>query len=107
MNKTMYLGAVALSLLTGPLAFADEAAGGATVWDGFSGFLAPDWDRDLSVTLGTKVWLNEWSRERRFIVSDAFTPEFELIIASDSAPDAQESDIEPVPIPQLWCDTSG
>jgi hypothetical protein len=28
MNKTMYLGAVALSVLTGPPALADEAAGG-------------------------------------------------------------------------------
>ena len=67
MNKLINLGAIALSLLTGPLAFADEAAGGATVRDGFSGFLTPDWDRDLSVTLGTKVWLNEWSRDRTFI----------------------------------------
>jgi len=101
MNKTMYLDAVALSVLTGPLAFADEAAGGATVSDGFSGFLTPDWDRDLSVTLGTKVWLNEWSRERQFISNQAVTSNFDFVFASDSAPDAQESDIEPVPIPQL------
>ncbi len=71
------------------------------MWDGFSGFLTPDWDRDLSVTLGTKVWLNEWSRERRFISNQAITPDFNFVVASDTAPDAQESDIEPVPIPQL------
>ncbi len=29
MNKKMYLGTIALSLLTGPLAIADEAVGGA------------------------------------------------------------------------------
>ncbi|MDQ3776233.1 MAG: hypothetical protein M3461_18690 [Pseudomonadota bacterium] len=41
------------------------------------------------------------AREEVHSFSDAFTPQFELIIASDSAPDAQESDREPVPIPQL------
>ena len=100
MNKTMYLGAVALSVLAGPPAFADEAAGGASVSDGFSGFLTPDWDRDLSVTLGTKVWLNEWSRERQFLSADGFNRRL-VGRSPDTAPDAQESDIEPVPIPQL------
>ncbi|MGH9198625.1 MAG: hypothetical protein ACRD1T_23190 [Acidimicrobiia bacterium] len=76
MNKKMYLGSIALSLLTGPLAIADEAVGGPTVWDGFSGFLTPDWDRDFSVTLGTKVWVHEWSRERTFILNRALTPNF-------------------------------
>ncbi len=85
--------------------------------DGFSGFLSPDWERDFSVTLGTKVWLNEWSRERQFISTQGtiFTGsicppinflllpcnEPRLVIARDTSPDAQESDIEPVPIPQL------
>jgi len=103
MNKKMYLGAVALSLLTAPVALADER--GATVWDGFSGLLTPDWDRDFSVTLGTKVWLNEWSRERALSFTDGPTIEVEgqtgFLFASDTAPDAEESDIEPVPIPQL------
>ena len=102
MNKLINVGAVALSLLTGPVAFADEAAGRkATVWDGFSGFLTPDWDRDLSVTLGTKVWLNEWSRERAFIATGVVTSNFDFIVFQTFAPQAQQSDIEPVPIPQL------
>jgi hypothetical protein len=57
------------------------------------------------VTLGTKVWLNEWSRERAFNFSQGPTitinNETGFLIASDTAPDAEESDIEPVPIPQL------
>lgn len=102
MNKLITVGAVALSLLTGPLAFADEAPEGAAVWDGFSGFLTPDWDRDLSVTLGTKVWLNEWSRERAFSTNQAvINSSVGSVFVSDTAPDAQESDIQPVPIPQL------
>lgn len=118
MNKKLTISTVAVLLLTAHAALAEEPVG-PTIWDGFSGFLAPDWDKDLSVTLGTKVWLNEWSRERTLAFSEG--PKFKIVgsdriiqliqcerdekcpflSASDTAPDAEESDIEPVPIPQL------
>lgn len=33
----------------------------------------PDWERDLSVSIGTKVWLNEWTRDSFF--SNTFVSE--------------------------------
>lgn len=104
MKKNLTISTVAVSLLTAHAALAEEPVG-PTVWDGFSGFMSPDWDRDLSVTLGTKVWLNEWSRERalNFNAGPEVTINGEtgIIVGTDTAPDAEESDIEPVPIPQL------
>ncbi len=107
MNKRLCLSTAALTLLGPFAAFADEPTG-PTVWDGFSGWLSPDWSRDFSVTLGVKVWVNEWSRDS-FIsqgllgafVDDAGDVIIVPVSVVDSAPDSQESDIEPVPIPQL------
>lgn len=84
----------------GPSGVRRRDHGGAIVWDGFSRFLTPDWDRDLSVTLRTKVWLNEWSRERKFIFNQASNSSVGSVLAFDTTPDAQEFDIEPVPVPQ-------
>jgi hypothetical protein len=102
-NKRLCLSTAALTLLSPLAAFADEPTG-PTVWDGFSGWLSPDWSRDFSATLGVKVWVNEWSR-------DSFISEGALGVAgdgvavpvsvTDTAPDTQESAIEAVPIPQL------
>ncbi|MGH8615875.1 MAG: hypothetical protein ACREYF_28655 [Gammaproteobacteria bacterium] len=107
--KTVRIGIVLLGLFLNGGASAEEQRGN-TVWDGFSGFLQPDWERDFSVTLGTKVWLNEWTRNSFF---------FEIGLAGDvldevgfpgglittsairNAPVTQTSDIEPTPIPQL------
>ncbi|MGH7946274.1 MAG: hypothetical protein ACREF9_14870 [Opitutaceae bacterium] len=109
MKKNLTISTVAVSLLTAHAALAEEPVG-PTIWDGFSGFMSPDWDRDLSVTLGTKVWLNEWSRERALNFSQGITitvnentadEKTGFLFASDTAPDASESDIEAVPIPQL------
>jgi len=106
-NKKLRLSTAALTLLSPFAAFADDPTG-PTVWDGFSGWLSPDWSRDFSATLGVKVWLNEWSRDS-FIkegalgqdVTDAGDVITVGVIIDDTAPDSQESDIEPVPIPQL------
>lgn len=73
---------------------------GATIWDGFSGFLSPDWQRDLSATLGVKVWVHDWTRVRQFTGSGGFTAAISTL-SNDSAPGSLESDIQPVPIPQL------
>ena len=89
--------------LLSPFATFAEDPTGPTVWDGFSDFLSPDWSRDFSATVGVKIWINDWQRD-----SFLFTPTPEvpveggtIVSASDTAPDNQESDIEPVPIPQL------
>ena len=106
MNKRLCLSTAALTLLSPFVAFADDPTG-PTVWDGFSGWLSPDWSRDFSATLGVKVWINEWSRDsfvgqfaERTVPSDTGVTIFDVIV-DDTAPDTQESDIEPVPIPQL------
>jgi len=97
------LSTAALTLLSPFAAFADEPTG-PTVWDGFSGWLSPDWSRDFSATLGVKVWVNEWSRDS-FITQGALGSlggdEIVPVSVTDTAPDSEESDIEPVPIPQL------
>ena len=103
MKKKLCLSTAALTLLSPFAAFADDPTG-PTVWDGFSGFLSPDWSRDFSATLGVKVWVNEWSRDS--FLSEPVLGSDEagnpiLVRVSDTAPDSQESDIEPVPIPQL------
>ncbi len=107
MNKRFCLSTAALTLLSPFAAFADEPTG-PTVWDGFSGWLSPDWSRDFSATLGVKVWVNEWSRDsfisqgaERVVVDPDGNPILFDTTVRDSAPDTQESDIEPVPIPQL------
>jgi len=105
-NKRLCLSTAVLTLLGPVAAFADEPTG-PTVWDGFSGWLSPDWSRDFSATLGVKVWVNEWSRDsfisqsaERTFDRDGNTFVFDTLV-TDTAPDSQESDIEPVPIPQL------
>lgn len=83
-----------------------------TVWDGFSGFLQPDWERDFSLTLGVKVWVNEWTRDsfpgrglRAPDLSPLGVPNTEDIIEagfSSQRPLTQTSeDVKPTPIPQL------
>lgn len=102
-NKKLCLSTAALTLLSPFATFADDPTG-PTVWDGFSGFLSPEWDRDFSATLGVKVWLNEWSRDSfisEFALGDAGVGTPVVVLVDDTAPDSQESDIEPVPIPQL------
>ncbi|MGH8589114.1 MAG: hypothetical protein ACREXX_07180 [Gammaproteobacteria bacterium] len=87
-----------MTLLSPFAAFADDPTG-PTVWDGFSGFLSPDWSRDFSATVGVKIWINDWERAT-FLSSGIDTPSIETF-STDSAADVAESDIEPVPIPQL------
>ena len=51
-----------------------------------------------------KVWLNEWSRDSfisELALGDADGGTPVVVLVDDTAPDSQESDIEPVPIPQL------
>jgi len=97
------LSTAALTLLSPFAAFADEPTG-PTVWDGFSGWLSPDWSRDFSATVGVKIWINDWQRDS-FLASGitigSDEAPFVRVSSSDSAPDNQESDIEPVPIPQI------
>ena len=89
-NKKLCLSTAALTLLSPFAAFADDPTG-PTVWDGFSGFLSPDWSRDFSATVGVKVWINDWQR-------DSFISELQLrrcrcggtpvvVLLSDTAPD--------------------
>jgi hypothetical protein len=98
-NKNLCLSTAVLTLLS-PLAAVGDESTGPTIWDGFSGFLSPDWDRDFSATLGVKIWVNDWTRGRAFISSGLDALEA-TAFSSDTAPDSAESDIEPVPIPQL------
>ena len=97
-NKKLCLSTAVLTLLSPFAAFADDPTG-PTVWDGFSGFLSPDWSQDFSATLGVKVWVNEWSRDS--FIDATVGLDGDSVTVSDTAPDSQESDIEPVPIPQL------
>lgn len=99
MHKKLWLCIGLASLLTPFAAFAEEQPTQPTVWDGFSGFLSPDWSRDFSASVGVKVWVNEWSRDS--FISSGFETSDGAVVAKDTAPDTQESDIEPVPIPQL------
>jgi len=98
-NKKLCLSTAALTLLSPFAAFADDPTG-PTVWDGFSGWLSPDWSQDFSATLGVKIWLNEWSRDS-FITQTAIGFDNSIFTVEDTAPDTQESEIEAVPIPQL------
>jgi hypothetical protein len=97
-NKKLRLSTAALILLSPFAAFADEPTG-PTVWDGFSGWLSPDWSRDFSATVGVKIWINDWQRDS-FLSTGVITDSIN-VTSQDTAPDNQESDIEPVPIPQL------
>jgi hypothetical protein len=55
MKKTIfYLSAMVLTLAGGQLAFAQEEVQSDK----------PDWRKDFSVTIGTKVWVNEWQLDR-------------------------------------------
>ncbi|MGH8587294.1 MAG: hypothetical protein ACREWE_14305, partial [Gammaproteobacteria bacterium] len=105
MNKTLRLSTAALTLLSPFAAFADEPTG-PTVWDGFSGWLSPDWSQDFSATVGVKIWISDWQRDS-FLSAALVTPGTTAapgdvdVISRDTAPDNQESDIEPVPIPQI------
>ena len=70
-NKRLCLSTAALTLLSPFAAFADEPTG-PTVWDGFSGWLSPDWSRDFSATVGVKIWINDWQRDS-FLSSGVIT----------------------------------
>ncbi|MGH9891873.1 MAG: hypothetical protein ACREA0_07810, partial [bacterium] len=98
-NKKLCLSTAVLTLLSPFAAFADDPTG-PTVWDGFSGWLSPDWSRDFSATAGVKVWVNEWSRDL-FLSQTATLSDGTVLTIVDTGPDSQESDIEAVPIPQL------
>jgi hypothetical protein len=105
-NKKLRLSTAALTLLSPFAAFADEPTG-PTIWDGFSGFLSPDWSQDFSATVGVKIWINDWQRDS-FLQSGVSTfdptapaPGQVDVTSIDTAPDNQESDFEPVPIPQI------
>jgi hypothetical protein len=98
-NKRLCLSTAALTLLSPFAAFADEPTG-PTIWDGFSGFFSPDWSQDFSATVGVKIWINDWQRDS-FLSSGVATDSISVPPIPDTAPDNQESDIEPVPIPQL------
>jgi hypothetical protein len=92
------LSTAALTLLSPFAAFADEPTG-PTVWDGFSGWLSPDWSRDFSATVGVKIWINDWQRDSFFttglVTNDVF------VSSSVNAAGDQKSDTKAVPIPQL------
>jgi hypothetical protein len=100
-NKKLCWSTAVLPLLS-PLAAVGDEPTGPTVWDGFSGFLSPDWDRDFSATVGVKIWVNDWTRGRAFISSGvvAAVPNTSAF-SFDTAPDSAESNIEAVPVPQL------
>ncbi|MGH8565410.1 MAG: hypothetical protein ACREXW_15485 [Gammaproteobacteria bacterium] len=98
MNKKLCLSTAALTLLSPFAAFADEPTG-PTLWDGFSGWLSPDWSQDFSATVGVKIWINDWQRDS-FLSSGINTGTI-MVTSADTGPDNQESDIEPVPIPQI------
>jgi hypothetical protein len=114
MKKTIsYFSAMVLTLAGGQEAFAQEAEEGFV--ESFANFFQPNWERDFSVTVGVKVWLNEWERNS-FVTRTQNVP---LIGQQDVTvqiqpgnPENQTSDIEPVPIPQLsvrykWLSVSG
>jgi hypothetical protein len=104
MKKTIsYFGAMALTLAGGgPLAFAQEEAQSDK----------PDWKKDFSVTIGTKVWVNEWQLDR-FFGAEGFgvltlpppNNNISLISFSNTSPGSPHTSIsegvEPTPIPQL------
>jgi hypothetical protein len=105
-NKKLRLSTAALTLLSPFAAFADEPTG-PTIWDGFSGWISPDWRQDFSVTVGVKIWINDWQRDS-FLSSGVRTTGTTIplpgdvdVFSEDTSPDNQESDIEPVPIPQI------
>jgi hypothetical protein len=109
MKKTIfYLRAMVLTLAGGQLAFAQEEAQSDK----------PDWRKDFSVTIGTKVWVNEWQIDRFLSQSTRVFPTLltdvdgdgspdDIIFSDvsafsrDTAPDTFISDVEPTPIPQL------
>lgn len=102
MKKTIsYFSAIVLTLAGGQETLAQEAEEG--FGESFANFFNPNWKKDFSVTIGTKVWLNEWT-------ADSFlTPQtngtaggisFD-ITAHDTRPGTLISDIEPTPIPQI------
>ncbi len=111
--KTVRIGIVVLGLFLNGGASAEQQRG-STVWDGFSGFLQPDWERDFSLTLGVKVWVNEWTRDTFFFENTQVPDLLNGIVIggldlsgtiftnrTDQSPTVQTSDIEPTPIPQL------
>jgi hypothetical protein len=104
MKKTIsYFSAMVLTLAGGQGALAQEAEEGFV--ESFANFFQPNWERDFSVTVGVKVWLNEWTRDS-FISQDFGFPQFPTTFflasgQSSTRPQTQISDIEPTPIPQI------
>lgn len=107
--KTVRIGIVVLGLFLNGGASAEEPRGN-TVWDGFSGFLQPDWERDFSASVGVKVWVNEWTRST-FFSSTVFADDvidqlggsgfIAASVSSGSAQTQTSEGVEPTPIPQL------
>lgn len=106
-----YFIAIALTLTVAQAALAQEEG---------EADLTPDWRKDFSVTIGVKVWVNEWQRDSflsdligtptlenavfnlgQGLMSEDFGPGSIRTDTSDTRPDTQESDFEPVPIPQV------
>lgn len=112
MKITTWFGIMGLTLWVSHVALGEEKEG-STVWDGFSGFLSPNWEKDFSVSIGAKVWLNEWTQDLFAFQNssiavpnplDPANPQNDVIIfveTTDSYPDTRTSDIEATPIPQL------
>jgi hypothetical protein len=98
-----YLSAMVLTLAGGQIAFAQE--------EGETAFSKPDWRKDFSVTIGVKVWVNEWTRDsfptRSALTSDVIdqlggSGTIESVFGPSGRPQTQTSeDVEPTPIPQF------
>jgi hypothetical protein len=108
MKKTLYISAMALTLTVGQAVLAQEE-GKKGFREAFTDFFEPDWEKDFSVTVGVKIWVNEWTRDvfpTRLAIADDVIDELGgsgtiTAVFSNRAPQTQTSDIEPIPIPQL------
>jgi hypothetical protein len=71
--------------------------------ESFKTFFKPNWERDFSVAVGVKVWLNDWTANSFLTTTSGFGVGNNVfsISATDISPDLITSDIEPTPIPQV------
>ncbi len=98
-HSLLFITTLACSPLSAFAESSQEAPARNVVWSGFDGFLDPDWKQDVSLTLGVKLWMNEWRRDAFF--RDSFFVGGTNIVIRDSKPRATTSDLEVTPIPQL------
>jgi hypothetical protein len=74
--------------------------------ESFSNFFRPNWQEDLSVSVGAKVWMNEWTRDSFIRSGESLQIPVTGgsigidVSTRDTAPDTFISGIEPTPIPQ-------